>query len=543
MSLPAAGRTALWSVGAALLVLAAGMALPAEAQTRPAGGGFGSARTSPADDALIFHVLSRCAYGPDEATLAEIRSMGVDAWLWQQLHPETIDDSVLETRLSAEMPPIDDQTHRWAEMTYTFLSRQAFSRRQLQSVMTQFWENHFDTQVEHGNTDAECHSWSQMERKEDDALRANAFGRFRQLIEVSAKSQAMMYFLDNYQNTVRTGNENYARELLELHSLGVDCGYTQFDVEQVARIFTGWTGTFISRTQPNPADPLHVVEGDFFFNGRAHDTLAKPNPSNPANARNDVLGTTFPPGGYLDEGLRVLDIVSAHPCTARFISTKLLRSFVMDAPPAALVDRIAGVYMDTDGDIRQVLWAIFRSPEFRDPANFGGKVKTPIEQVLSALRATGASMAPNEALWLGNTYYFPNAWYDVYNQGQRLFYFNIPTGYPEVGTPWISANGFLSRWKYADQLTNSYPGRPGTQVSVAPMATATRLRLTTADEVLDHFAKLTLGMPLDPARRALLRAVLVDPRTNEFNPTGGGQDARLRETISQMLGFPEFNEQ
>src|SRR5207248_1425454 len=136
----------------------------------------------------------------------------------------------------------------------------------------------------------------------------------------------------------------------------------------------------------------------------------------------------------------------------RFISKKLLRTFVMDSPPDALIDRIADVYKDTNGDIRQVLWAIFQSPEFRDPANFGGKVKTPMEMVISSIRATNGSIRPKTdcgtataPCWDG--YEWPQAWYWIYNQGQRLFEYPIPTGYPEIAEPWISANGFLQRWK------------------------------------------------------------------------------------------------
>lgn len=525
--------------------LAAGLALtlPAMAQVRGgAGGGFGSTRSpSPSDEALYYHVLSRTTFGPTEESLREIRALGVDAFLWKQLHPETIDDSAVETRLATELPPWSDVTSQWAEMDYAFLVRATASQRQLQAVMTQFWENHFDTVVAHGNTDVEWHEWSSMERKEDDAFRAEGFSRFRVLLEKSAKSQAMMFFLDNYLNTVRTGNENYARELLELHSLGVDCGYTQFDVEQVARIFTGWTGTYISRTPPNPADPLHVVEGDFFFNGRAHDALAKPNPV-AINPRNDVLGTTFPAGGYLSEGLRVLDIVSRHPCTARFISTKFLHAFVMDDPSDQLVDRIADVYLDTDGDIREVLWAIFQTAEFRDPANFKGKVKTPIEQVVSAMRATDATMQPRVGGWSG--YEWTTTYYWVYLLGQHLFDFPIPTGYPEVGTPWISANSFLQRWKFAESLMMTFPD-PANQMYTDPFATTQRLNLTTADQVIDHFSRVLLGTTLDAARRQILTDVLVDPSTRVFinDPSNFSQNVRLREMIEHVLGFPEFNEE
>ena len=541
--------TLRFPVRAAWLALVAAVALSASAQVRPGSGGFGT-RSTPADDALYFHVLQRTSFGPTSDSLARIRAMGVDAYLWEQLHPETIDDSAVEAKLATEIAAPDALDYQWAEMSYAYLVRAAHSERQLQAVMTQFWENHFDTAIEHGNNDDQWHAWASMEQAEDDELRAGAFGRFRDLLETSAKSQAMMWFLDNYQNTVRSNNENYARELMELHTLSVDCGYDQFDVEQVTRIFTGWSGEYFARVPPNPCDvgevppacdPNHYLEADgFFFNNAAHDNLPKPNPSNPNNARADVLGTTFPAGGAMAEGLRVLDILSRHPCTAQFISRKLLQRFVMDAPSEEYVDRIASVFLESDGDMTRVLWAIFKSPEFRDPRYFGGKVKTPVEQCLAAYRAVGGTMRPAATGWAG--YAWPWMWYFVNDQGMALFGMTIPTGYPEVAQPWVSSNGFLNRWKYADTLMHLAPGR-SYEVETDPFATAQALGLDDADAVLDHFASILLGTPLDDERRTVLRALLVNSGSGLYDPADGGQTWRLRETLSNMLGFPEFNKQ
>jgi large repetitive protein len=533
---------------ASAALLATCVALPALAQVRPGSGGFGT-RSTPADDALDFHVLQRTSFGPTPESLARIRAMGVDAYLWEQLHPEAIDDSAVEAKLAAELPPTTALDYQWAEVAYAYLVRAAHSQRQLQAVTTQFWENHFDTAIEHGNNDDQWHAWALMEQAEDDELRAGAFGRFRDLLETSAKSQAMMWFLDNYQNTVRSNNENYARELMELHTLGVDCGYDQFDVEQVTRIFTGWSGAYFARVPPNPCDvgevppacdPNHYTEADgFFFNNAAHDNLPKPNPSNPANPRADVLGTTFPAGGAMAEGLRVLDILSRHPCTAQFLSRKLIEHFVMDAPSEEYVDRIAAVFLESDGDVTRVLWAIFQSPEFRDPRYFGGKVKTPMEQCLSAYRAVGGQMRPAARGWQG--YEWPRMWRSVSDQGMNLFGMTIPTGYPEVAGPWVSANSFLNRWKYADELLHRTPGSD--QVETDPFAGAQALGLDEADAVLDHYAKILLGTTLDDSRRAMLRSLLVNSGSGLYDPADGGQTWRLRETLSNMLGFPEFNKQ
>ncbi len=534
--------------GSPALVLACLLAAPLSAQVRPGTGGFAQ-RSTPADEDLYFHVLQRTSFGPTEGSLARIRAMGVDAYLWEQLHPATIDDSALEARLASELPAPTDLQFQWAEVTYDYLVRAASSQRQLEAVMTQFWENHFDTSIEHGNNDDQQHAWAMMEHYENEAFRAGAFGRLRDLLEVSAKSQAMVWFLDNYQNTVRSNNENYAREIMELHTLGVDCGYDQFDVEQVTRIFTGWSGAYFARVPPNPCDPgevppacdpNHYTEPNgFFFNNAAHDNLPKPNPVL-VNPRADVLGTTFAAGGGMQEGLRVMDILSRHPCTARFLSQKLLQQFVSDSPSPELVDRIAARYLETDGDIRQVLWAIFQTPEFRDPRNFGGKVKTPLEQALSALRATEGLMRPRTGGWGG--YAWPWMWYFVYDQGQAMFRMPIPTGYPETALPWVSANGFLNRWKYADTIMFLTPGR-SYEVETDPIVVMQRLRLTTADGVIDHWSRVLFGRTVDAPRRTILRALLVSPTSGNYEPADAGQSSRLREMISNMLGFPEFNKQ
>jgi uncharacterized protein (DUF1800 family) len=242
----------------------------------------------------------------------------------------------------------------------------------------------------------------------------------------------------------------------------------------------------------------------------------------------------------MQEGLRVLDIVSRHPCTAEFMSRKLINLFVTDAPTEEYVDRIATEFLASDGDIREVLWAIFESPEFRDPAHFGGKVKQPVEQTLSALRAVEGQLNTNAAGYQG--YEWPNLFWAVWSQGQQLFRFGIPTGYPEVGGPWISSNGLLERWKFSDNLMHSTP-RAGAQVSTDPMAVLLRLRITDADAVLDHYSRLLTGGKLDDDRRQILLPLLVHPTTGRFEPGDPGQTWRLRETISNMLGFPESNKQ
>lgn len=540
-----------WAIVVGVLLLVPGALL---AQVRPGNGGFdGGTRPPATDEAFNFHVLSRLTFGATEQALAEIKKRGADAWIEGQLNPGGIDDSAFEARLAADVPPVTDPNFDWDPFFYSHIARATYSERQLQEVMLQFWENHFDSVVARGNNAIERYDWTRMERLENDAFRTNAFGRFRDLVEISAKSQAMMFFLDNYRNNVASGNENYARELLELHTLGVDCGYNQTDVQEVARVWTGWTGVYISPVRPNPCvspgnppgcNPLHTVEADFFFNGQAHDFSEKwPDPATkPAGYVPGILypPTTYGAGDGLQGGERILDRLTMHPCTARFITWKLIQAFVMDNPATEYVDRISDVFLKTDGDIREVLRAMFRSPEFRNPANFGGKVRTPFEFTLAAVRGVEGSINPGQK----SDYEYVETWYMVRAQGMSLFDFAIPTGYAEAGPKWISANGFLQRWKYTERLMNWYPPSNNDRPTWSdPMRITVRARLTKADEVIDHFSRVLLGMTLDPTRRALLRNVLVDPVTMEFNPSQGSQNGRLREMLEQLLGFPEFNKQ
>src|SRR6185295_18491817 len=259
------------------------------------------------------------------------------------------------------------------ELSQQKLLRAAYSERQLQEVLVDFWFNHFNVDARKGATRFLVTEY------ERDAIRPHVLGRFRDLLEATAKSPAMLFYLDNWMSVdpgsaglgspsaLRAGNrqkrglnENYGRELMELHTLGVDGGYSQNDVTEVARAFTGWT-------IGNPRQG-----GGYFFNARLHDRGEKL-----------VLGHRIKAGGGESDGEQVLDILATHPSTARFIATKLARRFVSDAPPASLVDRLADKFRATDGDLREVTRTILTSPEFLSPTTYGAKVKTPFEFVVS----------------------------------------------------------------------------------------------------------------------------------------------------------------
>ncbi|MGH7783247.1 MAG: DUF1800 family protein, partial [Candidatus Binatia bacterium] len=253
------------------------------------------------------------------------------------------------------------------------LLRAGYSDRQLYEVMVDFWENHFSI---YANKDADRWLLTGFDR---DSVRPYAFGRFRDLLGATARSPAMLYYLDNWNSSVlrtypatkdkperHSGgiNENYARELMELHTLGVDGGYTQKDVQEVARCFTGWT-----IRKPNE-------EGIFFYNPQQHD-----------NGPKEVLGVKIPAGGGIGDGERVLDILASSPATAKFISTKLARRFLGDNPPQSAVDRASKVFLQTGGSITETLRSIITGPEFLGPQYFQTKVRTPFEFVAASLRA------------------------------------------------------------------------------------------------------------------------------------------------------------
>ncbi|HYG09709.1 MAG TPA: DUF1800 domain-containing protein, partial [Pyrinomonadaceae bacterium] len=290
-------------------------------------------------------------------------------------------------------------------------------------------------------------------------------------------------------------NENYARELMELHTLGVEGGYTQKDVQEVARCFTGWTifdprgaGSAAGLTNPERA-------GTFFFNPRLHDDGEK-----------TVLGHRIPAGGGINDGMMVLDILSKHPATAKFIATKLARRFVSDNPTPALVERIASAYTKSDGDIRTILRAIFTSPEFNAPENYRAKIKTPFELAISAVRSLGGETTGAPAL---------HQW--IARMGEPLYQYQAPTGYPDTAEHWVNTGALLERMNFALALV---AGRiNGTRVDL------TRFNRAGADKsrLIEQFAAIILQGDMSERTKAALLKQLNEAATaapvNNANPT------------------------
>jgi len=305
------------------------------------------------------------------------------------------------------------------------LFRAVYSHRQLEEVLADFWYNHFNVFLEKG---ADRYLVTAYER---DAIRPRVLGKFEDLLRATAQSPAMLFYLDNWESfgaqspagrrRQRGLNENYGRELLELHTLGVDGGYTQKDVTEAARCFTGWT----------IKQPQRVAE--FEFNPRMHDDGEK-----------TVLGVRIPPGGGIDDGFRVLHLLAHHPSTARFISRKLAMRFVADDPPETLVNRMAATFLKKDGDLRAVLKTMFDSPEFWSRGAYRSKMKSPLEMVASSLRALNADV--DFTFGLNN---------QLAQLGEPLYRKAEPTGYSNSGQEWLNSAGLLARMNFSVALVNN----------------------------------------------------------------------------------------
>jgi uncharacterized protein (DUF1800 family) len=366
------------------------------------------------------------------------------------------------------------------------LYRAILSNRQLEEQLVDFWYNHFNVFLDKG---ADRYLVPTYERE---AIRPHVLGKFRDLLEATAKSPAMLFFLDNWESVggtapqrgnakrpVRGLNENYARELMELHTLGVDGGYTQKDVTEVARCFTGWT-----IRQPREG-------GDFFYNDKVHDKGEK-----------IVLGVKIPAGGGKEDAEKVLDILARHPATARFISKKLAQRFVADDPPQKLIDKMAKTFRDKNGDIREVMKTMLTSDEFFSQAAYRAKVKTPFEMIVSAVRATGAQV----------DFAFPLA-NQIAQLGEPLYRKLEPTGYSDANSEWVNSAALLARMNFALSLAQNKV--PGSKLDAA----------------------LFSGAPADIARQVLFTDAKPETLAAIEKQTQGSANAPV---VGLMLGSPDF---
>lgn len=416
------------------------------------------------------------------------------------------------------------------EVSQAKLLRAIYSERQLEEVMTDFWYNHFNVFIGKGPDRYMVASY------ERDVIRPHALGKFKDLLVATAKSPAMLFYLDNWQSVgphselaiygpggrprprrgryarfprprpqrknLPTGlNENYAREIMELHTLGVDGGYTQKDVIELAKVLTGWS---IDKPQQG---------GGFKFREIAHEPGTK-----------YVLGHTIKENGEA-EGMEALNILAHHPSTAKFISRELAMRFVSDNPPQTLVDRMAETFLKKDGDIREVLRTMFKSPEFWSPDAYRAKVKTPLEFVASAARVSGVDV--KNALPLVQ---FLN------RMGMPLYGMQPPTGYSMKADAWVNSSALLSRMNFALALCSGrMPGMVLDPEMLLHGATPTDAQSTLAD-----LEKDILAGDVSAQTHAVLLKQLGDPQMSERKLDDPKRPPNVGAIAGLIIGSPEF---
>jgi uncharacterized protein (DUF1800 family) len=562
-------------------------------------------------DQAILHALNRLGYGPRPGDMERVRQMGLEKWVEQQLHPELIDDHSLDERLEQyptlhttskklldDYPPpgqavkkegltkdeykgridqkrqdaltqmfptgndnfdraneqlakIQGPNRIVAELSMAKVDRAVFSQRQLEAVMEDFWLNHFNVFANKG-----AEKWF-VTAYVRDTIRPRTMGKFQDLLVATAKSPAMLFYLDNwlsadpaafermqaemqarkrrYQGVFAGGappapgtfpaptpaaapganrgaaqpkkkqerglNENYGREVMELHTVGVDAGYTQKDVISMAEILTGWT---VHEPQKDP---------EFFFDERIH-----------AQGKEVVMGRSFNYGGEKD-GEEALRFLANHPKTARMISTELARHFVSDNPPASLIDRMAKNYESTRGDIRSVLHTMIYSPEFWSKDAYRAKVKTPFELVASTARALDAEVPVSLPLtgWIGR-------------MGEPLFLCQPPTGYSDAAQTWVNTGALLNRLNFA--LTLAGDRMAGTSVDLKTLLGEDAT--TDPNVALEQSIHIFLGGEIADSTRTTLEARLTDPQILQAKLDDPVKKVNEGLIAGLVLGAPEF---
>jgi uncharacterized protein (DUF1800 family) len=550
------------------------------------------------EDQAILHALNRLAYGPRPGDVERLRQMGLEKWINQQLNPETLDDSALDQRLEEKYATLSMSPRELAErfptaaqianregettqqaveqlkeqrraaatamaqamdanptdspdrsqmalgkiqgpgrpvadLSMAKLDRAIYTQRQLEAVMEDFWFNHFNVFAGKG-----ADRWL-LTSYVGDTIRPHTMGKFQDLLIATAKSPAMLFYLDNwlsvdpiafqswqpsgrqrFQGAFAAGtapgarvpnqrpkqpergiNENYGREVMELHTVGVDAGYTQQDVIEMAKCLTGWTVR-----QPR-RDPAYVFKPEFHTAGKKV-----------------VMGHTFDYGDERD-GEQALKMLASDPHTAKFLSTELARHFVSDNPPTSLVNRMAANYQQSGGDIRSVLRAMIYSPEFWSKQAYRAKVKTPFELVASTARALNADV--NVSLPL-------DLW--VARMGEPLFLCQPPTGYSDKASTWVNTGALLNRLNFA--LSFAAGRMPGAKVSLEPMFTSAAA--TDPGQALTDSLELFLDGQVDASTRKTLEARLGDPQVLRASLDDPVQQVNEGLLAGLVLGTPEF---
>jgi uncharacterized protein (DUF1800 family) len=564
------------------------------------------------EDEAILHAMNRLAYGPRPGDVEQIRQMGLEKWIDQQLHPETINDADLNLRLQ-RYPTLDMSSKRLleefprpdqnakqqgltkeqakdqyeqqlkakqqeaqsqiivtgndnldkaqqqlaklqgpnriiAELSMAKVDRAVYSNRQLQAVMEDFWFNHFNVFANKGDD-----RWL-LTAYERDTIRPHTMGKFQDLLLATAKSPAMLFYLDNYlsadpaavarteadknfrraryqgafaggsmptpgtfpgpatsgppnaanaapKKADRGLNENYGREVMELHTVGVDAGYTQQDVIQMAECLTGWT---IHEPRKDP---------QFFFDEKIHD-----------QGKKLVMGHTFNYGGEKD-GDEALKMLAGQPATAHFISSELAHHFVSDNPPASLVNRMAKSFASSNGDIRVVLRTMIYSPEFWSKDAYRAKVKTPFELVASTSRALNAESTISLPL---------SQW--VARMGEPLYLCQPPTGYSDKAETWVNTGALLNRLNFA--LASAGDKMGGATVDLNPLLGEEASKDPSA--ALARSIQIFLDGQISQSTQETLEARLKDPQILQARLDDPVKQVNEGLIVGLVLGTPEF---
>ena len=444
------------------------------------------------------HLINRITFGATPELLRDVEANGALAYLDQQLNPAAIDDSAHAARVAGITPSTKAELQSWTILNMTY------SKRQLLEVMTWFWDNHFNTDI---NTTRQNHLGVEVsdtvafELTENEQFRANALGNFRTLLGISARSPAMLIYLDSISNVADDSNENYTRELLELHTMGLGGSFTHHEIEAGAEIFTGW----------------HLVNDAFFFNAPLHNGEA-----------HTFLGQPIAAGGE-EQADALMDIVVAHPATGSYICSKLVTVFVNDTPPASLVSRCANTFQATvtaDDQIAQVLRVILTSPEFFDAANYRAKIKTPVEFVVGAVRNLGAETDGTDLAAA------------ISRMGIDLYEYDVPTGWSEIGEDWINSSLLLERIKWVNQFARE---NVGSNTYTDPVAFYTSNGFETADGITGFLFNLTVGD--DFTDQSLQQALNLINGVNGFDMTDPDAELRLRQLNGVVLSYPQYQYQ
>ncbi|MFN0290373.1 DUF1800 domain-containing protein [Pedobacter helvus] len=564
------------------------------------------------------HLLSRFTYGAQPGQVEEVTKMGLEKWLKKQLEAKA-DDEQLNQMLSKydaigfsnsqveDDFPQGPRVRRWAvrdgylhkdslsngnskyqrEILQTYMKdkgyrplqelyrqffnqkilRAAYSENQFKEIMTDFWFNHFNVAL----NKTQCASF--VPAYERDVIRPNVFGSFENLLLATAKSPAMLMYLDNssssgvnvpmedqemmgmndmgmsaqqkakknervkkikqqIQNKKKQGglNENYAREVMELHTLGVDGGYTQNDVTQAARVLTGWTvaplgkegygaanRNIIERLGANALrDKGFVLDGDFFFNANRHD-----------NGEKVVLGKKFPAGGGYEEGEALLKMLAQHQSTAKFISKKIAVRFVNDTPPSSLIDKMAKTFTSSKGDISSVIITMVNSPEFWSEQALREKTKSPFELAMSAVRSLKAEIDQPFQLY---------SW--INRMGQQMYYYQAPTGFPDNGQYWINTGSLLNRMNFGLALASQRI--PGVKLNLA--ALNSNREPESVEAALVTYSKLIMPERDLGKTVARLKPMLNDPNLQQKVAKAADQNSAKKDANNKGMEMQSMNE-